>query len=170
MQTLASRAGSTASLCGGESFFSGGLELQSFIDGNPNNLHGLRCKTVPMKAPTRAVKLSIIFPRAVLSQQGGVATRDRSDLRVQSSVATDPAGRSFMSAEQKVYDVVAKQAAMVDEQGRKNLLQDVRPDLTPGSTAELLGEAYVRCGEVCAEYAKTFYLGTFSTHHSIFLS
>lgn len=27
--------------------------------------------------------------------------------------------------------------------------------------ARLLNVAYDRCGEVCAEYAKTFYLGTF---------
>ncbi|KAG0582241.1 hypothetical protein M758_3G044100 [Ceratodon purpureus] len=84
-------------------------------------------------------------------------------VRAQSSVTTEAAGRSYLSAEQKVLEVVAKQAAMVDEQQRRSgisTLQDVRPDLTAGSAAELLDEAYVRCGEVCAEYAKTFYLGT----------
>jgi phytoene synthase len=91
-----------------------------------------------------------------------VGTRERAHgVRAQSSVTTEPSGRSFLSAEQKVFEVVAKQAAMVDEQQRRSgiPLQDVRPDLTAGGAAELLDEAYVRCGEVCAEYAKTFYLG-----------
>ena len=84
--------------------------------------------------------------------------------RAQSTVTTDSAsGRSFLSAEQKVMEVVAKQAAMVDEEQRRTgLISDVRPDLanSAGSgAAELLDDAYVRCGEVCAEYAKTFYLG-----------
>ncbi|XP_077244480.1 phytoene synthase 2, chloroplastic-like isoform X2 [Tasmannia lanceolata] len=60
------------------------------------------------------------------------------------------------SSEEKVYDVVIKQAALVGEQRRAF---DSRPSdvlLNPN----LLNEAYDRCGEVCAEYAKTFYLGT----------
>lgn len=99
-------------------------------------------------------------PRAVLLKEAGAGSSLR--FRVQSSVTTEPTGRSFLSAEQKVFEVVAKQAAMVDEQQRRSgsiSLQDVRTDLTAGSAAELLDEAYVRCGEVCAEYAKTFYLG-----------
>lgn len=84
-----------------------------------------------------------------------------------SVTTTEPTGRSYLSAEQKVLEVVAKQAAMVDEQQRRSgisSLEDVRPDLlTSGSAAELLDEAYVRCGEVCAEYAKTFYLGEFAS-------
>lgn len=108
-------------------------------------------------------------PRAVLQSQrqdGLVSTstsreRERSDVRTQSSILTDPEGRSFMTAEQKVYDAVARQAAMVDEVTRRGELQfDVLPELQPARSTELLEEAYVRCGEVCAEYAKTFYLGT----------
>lgn len=33
-------------------------------------------------------------------------------------------------------------------------------DLSPLHSPDLLREAYMRCGELCAEYAKTFYLGT----------
>jgi phytoene synthase len=86
--------------------------------------------------------------RAVLSR----------DLRAHSSVISEPLGRDFLSAEQRVNEAVAKQVAIV-ERGVSSL-EDVRPDLTPVSTLEMLEEAYVRCGEVCAEYAKTFYLGT----------
>lgn len=108
-----------------------------------------------------------VVVRRVSASAGRVAvreagTRERlNGFRAQSSVTTEPSGRSFQSAEQKVLEVVAKQAAMVDEQQRRSgiSLYDVRRDLTPGSAAELLDEAYVRCGEVCAEYAKTFYLG-----------
>jgi hypothetical protein len=98
--------------------------------------------------------------------ESGVATED----------PLDHQRSTFSSSEQKVQEVVAKQAAMVDElrsrRRRSAAVQDVRPDLIPVSSQELLEEAYVRCGEVCAEYAKTFYLGTvhiFSLSLSLFL-
>ncbi|KAG2239299.1 hypothetical protein Bca4012_024048 [Brassica carinata] len=83
---------------------------------------------------------------------------------VSSSLVASPAGEITLSSEEKVYNVVLKQAALVNKQ-----LRSTSPDLDdlkkpqdivlPGSLS-LLGEAYDRCGEVCAEYAKTFYLGT----------
>lgn len=81
---------------------------------------------------------------------------------VSSSLVASPAGEIALSSEEKVYNVVLKQAALVNKQ-----LRSSSPDLDvkkpqdvvlPGSLS-LLGEAYDRCGEVCAEYAKTFYLG-----------
>ncbi|XP_015880594.1 phytoene synthase 2, chloroplastic [Ziziphus jujuba] len=69
------------------------------------------------------------------------------------------------SSEEKVYEVVLKQAALVREQKGnrdKGALDLNKPNIeTDGLTnRDLLNEAYDRCGEVCAEYAKTFYLGT----------
>lgn len=74
----------------------------------------------------------------------------------------NPLGKPMLPSEQKVYDVVLKQAAMVNDVKQQkgiNVL-DVKPEIVSPSTIELLNEAYERCGEVCAEYAKTFYLGT----------
>ncbi|GFS35296.1 similar to PHYTOENE SYNTHASE [Actinidia rufa] len=65
-----------------------------------------------------------------------------------------------VSSEQKVYDVVLKQAALVKKHLKTGEDYDVKPDIVLPGTLSLLGEAYDRCGEVCAEYAKTFYLGT----------
>lgn len=78
------------------------------------------------------------------------------------NVLANPAAEVAVSSEQKVYDVVLKQASLV----RRNLKSGGFEDLTspepeivlPGNLG-LLNEAYNRCGEVCAEYAKTFYLG-----------
>lgn len=69
------------------------------------------------------------------------------------------------SSEERVYEVVLKQAALVREPKR-----DVQRALDWEKTIQnegindgnLLSEAYARCGEVCAEYAKTFYLGILS--------
>ncbi|KAI4308133.1 hypothetical protein L6164_031237 [Bauhinia variegata] len=67
------------------------------------------------------------------------------------------------SSEERVYEVVLKQAALVREQRKEtderalNLDKPVEGDFTNG---DVLNAAYDRCGEVCAEYAKTFYLGT----------
>nr|AAM45379.1 phytoene synthase [Tagetes erecta] len=82
---------------------------------------------------------------------------------VVSSVVANPSGNLAISSEQLVYDVVLKQAALVKEQMRSRLeVEDVevKPDVVLPGTLGLLNEAYDRCGEVCAEYAKTFYLGT----------
>ncbi|TKY57187.1 Phytoene synthase [Spatholobus suberectus] len=75
-----------------------------------------------------------------------------------SAVAAEPS----RSSEERVYEVVLKQAALVKEHKRGtkialDLDQDVGADFTNG---DLLYAAYDRCGQVCAEYAKTFYLGT----------
>lgn len=84
---------------------------------------------------------------------------------VSSSVVASHAGEIALSSEEKVYNVVLRQAALVNKQLRSaspDLLDDVKKEpqeiVLPGSLG-LLGEAYDRCGEVCAEYAKTFYLG-----------
>ncbi|KAK5802184.1 Phytoene synthase, chloroplastic [Gossypium arboreum] len=74
-----------------------------------------------------------------------------------SSAVANPA----RSSEEKVYDVVLKQAALVKEQrGKKTLDLGTRTETDGFTDWDLLNEAYDRCGEVCAEYAKTFYLGT----------
>lgn len=68
--------------------------------------------------------------------------------------ATSSAGEIAMSSEEKVYNVVLKQAALVNKQ-----LRSPRVDVVVPGDLSLLNEAYDRCGEICAEYAKTFYLG-----------
>ncbi|WVZ78373.1 hypothetical protein U9M48_026095 [Paspalum notatum var. saurae] len=84
---------------------------------------------------------------------------------VYSSLAVNPAGEAaVVSSEQKVYDVVLRQAALLKRQLRAQtppttVLDDVRPqDLDMPRNG--LKQAYERCGEICEEYAKTFYLGT----------
>ncbi|KGN50904.1 phytoene synthase, chloroplastic [Cucumis sativus] len=79
---------------------------------------------------------------------------------IAASMVANPAGEMAVSAEQKVYNVVMKQAALVKRQLRTAGELDVKPDIVLPGTLSLLNEAYDRCGEVCAEYAKTFYLGT----------
>ncbi|PWA36088.1 phytoene synthase [Artemisia annua] len=80
-----------------------------------------------------------------------------------SRVVANPTGELAISSEQLVYDVVLKQAALVKKQMRDKEEEEdmeVKPDIVLPGTLGLLSEAYDRCGEVCAEYAKTFYLGT----------
>ncbi|GJN39414.1 hypothetical protein PR202_gb28531 [Eleusine coracana subsp. coracana] len=81
---------------------------------------------------------------------------------VYSSLAVSPAGEAVVvSSEQKVYDVVLKQAALLKQQ-----LRTQAPPVLDVGLQDLeiprngLKEAYDRCGEICEEYAKTFYLGT----------
>jgi len=77
---------------------------------------------------------------------------------VYSSLAVNPAGEAVVSSEQKVYDVVLKQAALLKRQLRTPPVLDVRPQQLDMPRSGLK-EAYARCGEICQEYAKTFYLG-----------
>ncbi|KAL7135357.1 hypothetical protein ABFS83_11G089400 [Erythranthe nasuta] len=84
-----------------------------------------------------------------------------SRLSLTNSMIATPAGEIALSSEQKVYDVVLKQAALVKRRIKKsNEDLEVKPDIVLPGTVTLLSEAYDRCREVCAEYAKTFYLGT----------
>ncbi|KAJ1266555.1 hypothetical protein BS78_08G160900 [Paspalum vaginatum] len=64
------------------------------------------------------------------------------------------------ASEEAVYGVVLRQAALVQGGGAAapRWAEDKGEDGLLGWG--LLGDAYDRCGEVCAEYAKTFYLGT----------
>ncbi|XVE72026.1 hypothetical protein DITRI_Ditri11bG0005700 [Diplodiscus trichospermus] len=80
--------------------------------------------------------------------------------QVLSMVATSSAGEMAVSSEEKVYNVVLRQAALVKRQSRPSGDLDFRPDIVVPGNLGLLSEAYDRCGEICAEYAKTFYLGT----------
>ena len=76
-----------------------------------------------------------------------------------SLVVTHPEEEISISSEKKVYDVVLKQAALVKRESTSSAVLDIRPDLLLPGTVPVLKEAYDRSGEVCEEYAKTFYLG-----------
>nr|AFC95815.1 phytoene synthase [Narcissus tazetta subsp. chinensis] len=92
----------------------------------------------------------------------GFEPESNGKFQIRSSLVANPAGEATISSsEQKVYDVVLKQAALVKDQTKNSRKStDVKPDIVLPGTVYLLKDAYDRCGEVCAEYAKTFYLGT----------
>lgn len=74
------------------------------------------------------------------------------------AVVSSLVASQWRSSEEMVAEVVLKQAALVrQEQGRRGVKEEEA--MTPLNW-NLLDEAYDRCGQVCAEYAKTFYLGT----------
>lgn len=75
------------------------------------------------------------------------------------AMASGVVGRS---SEERVYEVVLKQAALVREERPLDFkTTSSSSDYGMSSSWDLLNEAYDRCGEVCAEYAKTFYLGMY---------
>nr|AGL08127.1 chloroplast phytoene synthase 1 [Brassica napus] len=98
------------------------------------------------------------------SSSSVMSFRRRRSSVVSSSLVAHPAGEIDLSSEEKVYNVVLRQAALVNKQLRSTspVLDDVKKpqDIVRPGSLSLLAEAYDRCGEVCAEYAKTFYLGT----------
>ncbi|MCD7451063.1 Syntaxin-like protein psy1 [Datura stramonium] len=91
---------------------------------------------------------------------GGAQTENGRKFSVRSAIVAAPAGEMTMTSEQKVYDVVLRQAALVKRQLRSTDELEVKSDTPLPGNLGLLSEAYDRCSEVCAEYAKTFYLGT----------
>lgn len=99
---------------------------------------------------------------------GGRGSRSQRRYRLCSGISfasfSSAVAEPSRSSEERVYEVVLKQAALVKEQKRDtkrklNLDKPIEDDFT---NKDLLSGAYDRCGEVCAEYAKTFYLGTHS--------
>lgn len=91
---------------------------------------------------------------------GGAQTDNGRKFSVRSAIVATPAGERMMTSEQMVYDVVMRQAALVKRQLRSTDELEVKTDIPIPGNLGLLSEAYDRCGEVCAEYAKTFNLGT----------
>ncbi|KQJ85699.1 phytoene synthase 2, chloroplastic [Brachypodium distachyon] len=97
-----------------------------------------------------------LLPTATTGRRGVLARA--------SLAAAAAAGRT--AAEEAVYEVVLRQAALQGSgtreaaagKGRRRWREEEVDDAELGWG--LLGDAYERCGEVCAEYAKTFYLGT----------
>lgn len=125
----------------------GVLESSSFVLGDPS--WKMRAE-IGRKQKWNSCSLSSTDVKYSSSSSG-------TKLPIRSSMVANPAG---VSSEQKVYDVVLKQAALVEKQlrtGREAV--DVKPDIILPGNLGLLSEAYDRCREVCAEYAKTFYLG-----------
>ncbi|KAK7849735.1 phytoene synthase [Quercus suber] len=70
---------------------------------------------------------------------------------------------SLRSSEERVYEVVLKQAARVRKQGRESALDLKKPI---ESDWNRLNEAYERCREFCAVYDNTFYLGIYTCSFS----
>nr|QOJ43194.1 chloroplast 15-cis-phytoene synthase [Solanum lycopersicum] len=95
-----------------------------------------------------------------INRGGGKQTNNGRKFSVRSAILATPSGERTMTSEQMVYDVVLRQAAMVKRQLRSTNELEVKPDIPIPGNLGLLSEAYDRCGEVCAEYAKTFNLGT----------
>jgi len=67
--------------------------------------------------------------------------------------APAPGDALAVPAEQRVREVVLKQAALAAAAPRRTAR--IEPEPVSGA----LKAAFDRCGEVCNEYAKTFYLG-----------
>ncbi|PAN21993.1 hypothetical protein PAHAL_3G505900 [Panicum hallii] len=105
-------------------------------------------------------------------RRGGASlARPRASLAAAAATATATAAPARTASEEAVYEVVMRQAALVEGGvARKGEAAGARRRQRPRWAEEkeeeglrgwgLLGDAYDRCGEVCAEYAKTFYLGT----------
>ncbi|KAI4307714.1 hypothetical protein L6164_030871 [Bauhinia variegata] len=119
---------------------------------------GLRKVKKDKKQRWRSCSLSTDMMKYSCVGQSGLESA--SSFPLLSNVLANPAGEVALSSEQKVYDVVLKQASLVKRKLRSAEELDEKPDIVLPGNLGLLNEAYDRCGEVCAEYAKTFYLGT----------
>nr|BAE45297.1 phytoene synthase [Gentiana lutea] len=92
-------------------------------------------------------------------RESGLETPGKKIIGILPVLIATPGRRMTMTSEQKVYDVVLKQAALINRQLRSRENLEVKPDIILPGNANVLNEAYDRCREVCAEYAKSFLLG-----------
>ncbi|OMP06676.1 Squalene/phytoene synthase [Corchorus olitorius] len=109
-----------------------------------------------------ATALLSLIPRSGGKQKRSSRLCSRIKFSTKVSAISSAVANPARSSEEKVYEVVLKQAALVKEQRKKKALDLERAAENSDALTDwdLLNEAYDRCGEVCAEYAKTFYLGT----------
>ncbi|GFQ03426.1 phytoene synthase chloroplastic [Phtheirospermum japonicum] len=138
--------------------------LESGRDGNRASLDSFRAKRLIChgrlnKGPkNRRKNLSSTNGDLRHACLGGSSLENESRLSLTPSMVASPAAEIALTSEQKVYDVVLKQAALVKRQLKSSEDLEVKPDIVLPGSLSVLNEAYDRCGEVCAEYAKTFYL------------
>ncbi|XP_002981050.2 phytoene synthase 2, chloroplastic [Selaginella moellendorffii] len=109
--------------------------------------------TAPAGAAARRRAKGLRLRASVGVDGSPVGANNVPDYRVFSTMIAD--SPAALPSQQKVYDVVLKQAALVEKLGKLEKFPAI-----PVTNRDLLEEAYTRCGEICAEYAKTFYLGT----------
>nr|ABW80613.1 phytoene synthase E1 [Thinopyrum obtusiflorum] len=134
--------------------------------GDAGHHVSLHCSRLRARKRQPWVLCSLKYGCLGVGEPGEAAGRSAAS-PVYSSLTVSPGGDAavaVVSSEQKVYDVVVKQAALLKRQLRPS--QQQQQQAPPAVARELdaprggLGEAYARCGEICEEYAKTFYLGT----------
>ncbi|EES16416.1 phytoene synthase 2, chloroplastic [Sorghum bicolor] len=110
----------------------------------------------------RPRRVVLLPPPPPLPARRGGASLARSPRA--SLAAAAPAVAVRTASEEAVYEVVLRQAALVKTaapQRTTRWAEEEKKEEEEGVVGwGLLGDAYDRCGEVCAEYAKTFYLGT----------
>ncbi|CAL4897564.1 unnamed protein product [Urochloa decumbens] len=120
----------------------------------------------PSSSSSQARRLLPLPPR-----RGGASLARPGATLAAAATATVAPAVVRTASEEAVYEVVLRQAALVREGhgrvAREGAARRPRPRRWAEEKEEeglrgwgLLGDAYDRCGEVCAEYAKTFYLGT----------
>lgn len=117
-----------------------------------------------LSSPTETGQSSVLLPQFMSERKGrrrnwgrrrgewSCGTALANGYSVSLSLVEAPA----RSSEEVVHDVVLKQAALVGDARRKRA---AAMEFSAPMCWNLLNEAYDRCGKVCAEYAKTFYLG-----------
>ncbi|XP_058748082.1 phytoene synthase 2, chloroplastic [Vicia villosa] len=118
----------------------------------------VRAKKSDLKKRWKFCSLSTDMKYACVGQSG-LESASNSPL-LTNVLASTAVGEVAVSSEQKVYDVVLKQASLVKRKLSSTGELEVKPEIVLPGNSSLLSEAYDRCGEICAEYAKTFYLGT----------
>ncbi|GMY09000.1 phytoene synthase 2, chloroplastic-like [Fagus crenata] len=104
-----------------------------------------------------AHSLLSLMPRNCTQRRGSMKLSSKLNFSSGVSAYSSAVANPSRSSEERVYEVVLKQAALLRETAL-DLKKPIETDCT--TDWNLLNDAYERCGEVCAEYAKTFYLGT----------
>lgn len=115
----------------------------------------------PSSSPSSSSRPRGTLPFPLPTRRNGGASLSRPRASLAAAAATAPAVARTAS-EEAVYEVVLRQAALgrvakEEQQQRPRWAEEKEDEGLVGWG--LLGDAYDRCGEVCAEYAKTFYLG-----------
>ena len=109
-------------------------------------------------SPKETTRSSVIHQFIGKNKKSWTSKRECSCMPIYSNgftVSSSVVASQWRSSEEIVSEVVLKQAALVQEQRRRVEENEAAAPMN----WNLLDEAFDRCGEVCAEYAKTFYLG-----------
>ncbi|GBG62141.1 hypothetical protein CBR_g29340 [Chara braunii] len=137
----------------------------SFPSSSPSSPSSTTASSVSSASPPSPLSASVL-PTGSAASPAALPASASTVLAASAPAKEKYAATTKMSMEDRVFESVVRRAARIGARGRYSYNLSPPPLPSPAASAAAnisfwqLQAAYRRCGRICADFAKTFYLGT----------